>query len=163
MQLPTAFVSAVVGVVDSIVAARENASMYGYDVSPNRELVALGESSQTETCADLTVISSFRRIKSRWLVNRRNRSNPRFRFHYPSVPQSPASPPLLRRSADTIAHISGSRLNGQIGSRTQMASIITSICMIFSIFFLLPYLYYLPKVCLFFPSVPNQNVLAFSR
>lgn len=35
--------------------------------------------------------------------------------------------------------------------------------MIFSIFFLLPYLYYLPKVRLLFPSVPNQNVLAFSR
>lgn len=45
LQLPTAFVSAVVGVVDSIVAARENAAKYGYDVSPNRELVALGGSS----------------------------------------------------------------------------------------------------------------------
>ncbi|KAL7424649.1 hypothetical protein Q5752_000333 [Cryptotrichosporon argae] len=40
--LPTAFVSAVVGVVDSIVAARENAARFGYPVSPNRELVALG-------------------------------------------------------------------------------------------------------------------------
>lgn len=45
LQLPTAFVSSVVGVVDSIVAARENAAKYGYAVSPNRELVALGESS----------------------------------------------------------------------------------------------------------------------
>lgn len=33
---------AVVGVVDSMVAARENAAKYGYPVSPNRELVALG-------------------------------------------------------------------------------------------------------------------------
>jgi MFS superfamily sulfate permease-like transporter len=32
----------VVGIVDSIVAARENGSKYGYPVSPNRELVALG-------------------------------------------------------------------------------------------------------------------------
>ncbi|EJT52932.1 endoplasmic reticulum protein [Trichosporon asahii var. asahii CBS 2479] len=39
---PTAFVMAVVGVVDSMVAARENAAKYGYPVSPNRELVALG-------------------------------------------------------------------------------------------------------------------------
>jgi MFS superfamily sulfate permease-like transporter len=34
---------AVVGFVDSIVAAKENASKFGYPVSPNRELVALGE------------------------------------------------------------------------------------------------------------------------
>lgn len=39
---PTAFVMAVVGVVDSMIAARENATKYGYPVSPNRELVALG-------------------------------------------------------------------------------------------------------------------------
>jgi hypothetical protein len=36
---------AVVGVVDSMVAARENATKYGYGVSPNRELVALGASN----------------------------------------------------------------------------------------------------------------------
>jgi len=40
----------------------------------------------------------------------------------------------------------GSRLNGLIGARTQMSSIITSMIMILSIFFLLPYLYVLPKV-----------------
>lgn len=33
---------AVIGVVDSMVAARENATKYGYPVSPNRELVAYG-------------------------------------------------------------------------------------------------------------------------
>ncbi|KIR25137.1 endoplasmic reticulum protein [Cryptococcus deuterogattii LA55] len=104
--LPTAFVSAVVGVVDSIVAARENASMYGYDVSPNRELVALGASN---------LVGS-------------------------SIVGTGAIP--------VFGSITRSRLNGQIGSRTQMASIITSICMIFSIFFLLPYLYYLPKAVL---------------
>ncbi|KAE8539601.1 hypothetical protein D1P53_003535 [Cryptococcus gattii VGV] len=104
--LPTAFVSAVVGVVDSIVAARENASMYGYAVSPNRELVALGASN---------LVGS-------------------------SIVGTGAIP--------VFGSITRSRLNGQIGSRTQMASIITSICMIFSIFFLLPYLYYLPKAVL---------------
>lgn len=41
-QFPTAFVMAIVGVVDSMVASRENATKYGYAVSPNRELVALG-------------------------------------------------------------------------------------------------------------------------
>jgi MFS superfamily sulfate permease-like transporter len=40
----------------------------------------------------------------------------------------------------------GSRLNGLIGARTQMSSIITSIVIVLSIFFLLPYLYFLPKV-----------------
>ncbi|OWT39498.1 endoplasmic reticulum protein [Cryptococcus neoformans Bt1] len=104
--LPTAFVSAVVGVVDSIVAARENAAKYGYDVSPNRELVALGASN---------LVGS-------------------------SIVGTGAIP--------VFGSITRSRLNGQIGSRTQMASIITSICMIFSIFFLLPYLYYLPKAVL---------------
>lgn len=84
-----------------------------------------------------------------------------------SITRQSLSPlhPLLFKGCRLIQLriFSGSRLNGQIGSRTQMASIITSICMIFSIFFLLPYLYYLPKVRLFFLSVPNQNVLVFSR
>lgn len=33
---------AIVGIVDSIVAARENGSKFGYAVSANRDLVALG-------------------------------------------------------------------------------------------------------------------------
>jgi len=33
---------AVVGFLDSIVAAKQNASRFGYSISPNRELVALG-------------------------------------------------------------------------------------------------------------------------
>lgn len=41
-QFPTAFVMAIVGIVDSVVAARENGSKYGYAVSANRDLVALG-------------------------------------------------------------------------------------------------------------------------
>ncbi|GHJ83886.1 hypothetical protein NliqN6_0288 [Naganishia liquefaciens] len=39
---PTAVVIAVVGYVDSIVAAKENSARFGYAISPNRELVALG-------------------------------------------------------------------------------------------------------------------------
>jgi MFS superfamily sulfate permease-like transporter len=33
---------AVVGFLDSIVAAKQNAARLGYSISPNRELVALG-------------------------------------------------------------------------------------------------------------------------
>ncbi|WVQ78791.1 hypothetical protein IAT38_000882 [Cryptococcus sp. DSM 104549] len=104
--LPTAFVSAVVGVVDSIVAARENATKYGYAVSPNRELVALGAANLMGS----TIVGTG------------------------AIP--------------VFGSITRSRLNGQIGSRTQMASIVTSICMIFTIFFLLPHLFYLPKAVL---------------
>ncbi|WWD16428.1 hypothetical protein CI109_100854 [Kwoniella shandongensis] len=104
--LPTAFVSAIVGVVDSIVAARENAARYGYSVSPNRELVALGAAN----------------LSSSLIVG--------------------------TGAIPIFGSITRSRLNGQIGSRTQMASIITSVCIIFSIFFMLPYLYFLPKAVL---------------
>jgi hypothetical protein len=40
----------------------------------------------------------------------------------------------------------GSRLNGTTGGRTQMSSIITGILIVLSIFFLLPWLHFLPKV-----------------
>ena len=33
---------AVVGFLDSIVAAKQNSARFGYSISPNRELVALG-------------------------------------------------------------------------------------------------------------------------
>jgi len=33
---------AVVGFLDSIVAAKQNAARFGHSISPNRELVALG-------------------------------------------------------------------------------------------------------------------------
>ena len=35
----------IVGFLDSIVAAKQNAGIYGYSISPNRELVALGASN----------------------------------------------------------------------------------------------------------------------
>lgn len=42
----TAFsVVAVVGFLDSIVAAKQNAARFRYSISPNRELVALGVSN----------------------------------------------------------------------------------------------------------------------
>lgn len=33
---------AVAGYIDSVVAAKQNAARFGYSISPNRELVALG-------------------------------------------------------------------------------------------------------------------------
>jgi hypothetical protein len=42
-------VCAIVGIVDSIVAARENGTKYGYPVGPNRELVALGAANLTSS------------------------------------------------------------------------------------------------------------------
>lgn len=33
---------AVAGFIDSVVAAKANAARFGYSISPNRELVALG-------------------------------------------------------------------------------------------------------------------------
>ena len=51
-------------------------------------------------------------------------------------------------SGATTLIFSGSRLNGSTGGRTQMSSIITSAVIILSIFFLLPYLYFLPKAVL---------------
>ncbi|WVR03746.1 hypothetical protein IAU60_000741 [Kwoniella sp. DSM 27419] len=52
--LPTAFVSAVIGVVDSIVAARENSMKHGYAVGPNRELVALGATNLVSSLLTVT-------------------------------------------------------------------------------------------------------------
>ena len=41
-----------------------------------------------------------------------------------------------------------SRVNGDVGARTQMASLVTSAVVLLAIFFLLPWLYYLPKCVL---------------
>ena len=41
----TAILIAVIGYLDSIVSAKQNASRFGYSISPNRELVALGASN----------------------------------------------------------------------------------------------------------------------
>lgn len=45
VQLSTSAVIAIIGFVDSIVAAKENAGKYAYNISPNRELVALGKAT----------------------------------------------------------------------------------------------------------------------
>ncbi|KAJ7350718.1 sulfate anion transporter [Mycena albidolilacea] len=100
----TSMLIAVVGFLDSIVAAKQNASRFGYTISPNRELVALGASN---------LVASF-------------------------VPGTlPAWGSITR-----------SRINGDVGARTQMASLVCSVVVLLATFFLLPWLYYLPKCVL---------------
>ena len=41
----TAILIAVIGYLDSIVSAKQNAALFAYSISPNRELVALGASN----------------------------------------------------------------------------------------------------------------------
>lgn len=106
---------AIVGVVDSMVAARENATKYGYPVSPNRELVALGATNLVASCMTGTGCV-------------------------------PIFGSLTRTCGIDVMLITGSRLNGRTGGRTPMAGIITGLIVLLSIFFLLPLLYYLPRV-----------------
>ena len=95
---------AVIGFLDSIVSAKQNADKYGHSISPNRELVALGAGNISGAFVPGTL---------------------------------PAHGSITR-----------SKLNGDLGGRTQMASLVTSTLVLLATFFLLPWLYYLPKCVL---------------
>jgi len=99
-----AMLISVVGFLDSIVAAKSNAARYGYSISPNRELVALGVGN---------LAGSF-----------------------------------IPGTLPAFGSITRSRINGDVGGRTQMASLICSGVVLLSMFFLLPWLYSLPKCVL---------------
>ncbi|KAH7925315.1 hypothetical protein BV22DRAFT_1195297 [Leucogyrophana mollusca] len=120
----TAILISVIGFLDSIVAAKQCGDRFGYTISPNRELVALGASN---------LLGSF-------------------------VPGTlPAFGSLVR-----------ARMNGDLGGRTQMASLVCAAVVLLSTFFLLPYLFFLPTcvlaaiICLFvvalFTEVPQDLV-----
>ncbi|KAG5646214.1 hypothetical protein DXG03_004040 [Asterophora parasitica] len=94
----------VVGFLDSIVAAKQNSARFGYGISPNRELVALGVAN---------LAGSF-------------------------VPGT----------LPAYGSITRSRINGDVGGRTQMASLVCSAIVLLATFFLLPWLYFLPKCVL---------------
>ncbi|TDL14524.1 sulfate anion transporter [Rickenella mellea] len=100
----TAILVAVVGFLDSIVAAKQNAARFGYSISPNRELVALGAAN---------IASAF-------------------------VPGT----------LPAFGSITRSRINADVGGRSQMASLVCSAVVLLATFFLLPSLYYLPKCVL---------------
>jgi len=92
------------GFLDSTVAAKQNADRFGYSISPNRELVALGAAN---------LMGSF-------------------------VPGTlPAFGSIVR-----------SKINGDVGARTQLASLVAASITLLSTFFLLPYLYFLPRCVL---------------
>ncbi|KAH0829079.1 sulfate transporter family-domain-containing protein [Lanmaoa asiatica] len=100
----TAILITVIGFLDSIVAAKQNADRFGHPVSPNRELVALGVANLAGSFVPGTL---------------------------------PAFGSIVR-----------SRINGDIGARTQLASLITAGLVLLATFFLLPTLYFLPKCVL---------------
>jgi len=94
----------IIGFLDSIVSAKQNAARYSYSISPNRELVALGAANLAGAFVPGTL---------------------------------PAYGSITR-----------SRINGEAGARTQMASLICAAIILVATFFLLPWLYYLPKCVL---------------
>ncbi|KAK7036504.1 hypothetical protein VNI00_011701 [Paramarasmius palmivorus] len=100
----TAVVISVIGFLDSIVAAKGAAAKFGYTVSPNRELVALGAAN---------LVASF-------------------------VPGT----------LPAYGSITRTRINGDVGARTQMTSLVCSGVILLATFFLLPWLHYLPKCVL---------------
>ncbi|KAI0067589.1 hypothetical protein BV25DRAFT_1818966 [Artomyces pyxidatus] len=100
----TAVLISIIGFLDSIVAAKQNAARFGYSISPNRELVALGAAN---------LVGSF-----------------------------------IPGTLPAYGSITRSRINGDVGGRTQMASIVCSSIVLLATFFLLPWLYYLPKCVL---------------
>jgi len=100
----TAVLISIIGFLDSIVAAKQNAARYSYSISPNRELVALGAGNLAGAFVPGTL---------------------------------PAYGSITR-----------SRINGEAGARTQMASLACAAIILVATFFLLPWLYYLPKCVL---------------
>lgn len=118
----TAVLITIMGFLDSTVAAKQNADRFGYSISPNRELVALGAANLFGSLVPGTL---------------------------------PAFGSIIR-----------SKINGDVGARTQLASLVTAGITLLATFFLLPYLYYLPRcvlasiICLFvislFSEVPHD-------
>ncbi|KAF8234381.1 sulfate anion transporter [Tricholoma matsutake] len=100
----TAVLISVVGFLDSIVASKQSSARFGYSISPNRELVALGASN---------LVASF-----------------------------------IPGTLPAYGSITRTRINGDVGGRTQVASLVCSGIILLAIFFLLPWLYFLPKCVL---------------
>ncbi|KAF9256752.1 sulfate anion transporter [Marasmius fiardii PR-910] len=100
----TSVLIAVIGFLDSIVAAKQAALRYGYSVSPNRELVALGAANLAASFVPGTV---------------------------------PA-----------FGSITRTRINGTAGARTQLSSMVCAGVILLVTFFLLPWLWFLPKCVL---------------
>ncbi|KAL9942894.1 Solute carrier 26 [Verticillium nonalfalfae] len=101
--MSTSFLIALLGFFESSVAAKSlggSDSIQGMQLSPNRELVALGAANVMGAC-------------------------------FMSLP--------------AFGGYARSKLNGSTGGKSPMSSVFLSGIALFAIFFLLPYLYYLPK------------------
>ncbi|KAG8840483.1 hypothetical protein FRB91_006040, partial [Serendipita sp. 411] len=101
---PTAILVSVIGFLDSLVSAKQNSGRFGYSISLNRELVALGAGN---------IAVSF-----------------------------------IPGSLPAFGAITRSKLNAELGGRSQMSSLVCSSLVILAIFFLLPALHFLPKCVL---------------
>ncbi|KAG8801370.1 hypothetical protein FRC17_006668, partial [Serendipita sp. 399] len=101
---PTAILISVIGFLDSLVAAKQNSGRFGYPISLNRELVALGTGN---------IAVSF-----------------------------------IPGSIPAFGAITRSKLNAELGGRSQMSSLVCSSLVILAIIFLLPALHFLPKCVL---------------
>lgn len=99
----TAVLISIVGFLDSIVAAKQNSARFGYGISPNRELVALGAAN---------LVGSF-----------------------------------IPGTLPAYGSITRSRINGDVGGRTQMASLVCSSVILLATFFLLPWLFFSAEMC----------------
>lgn len=114
----TAILASVMGFLDSIVSAKQNATRFQYSISPNRELVALGVANLAGSFVPGALVAA--------------------------------------------GSITKSRISGDVGARTQMASLVCSGVVLLATFFLLPWLYYLPKgvlasiVCLVLISILTE-------
>ena len=117
----TISVVAVVGFLDSIVAAKQNAARFRYSISPNRELVALGVSNIVGSFVHGTLPA------------------------YGSISRLALTELWINRFV--TSHFR-TRVNADVGARSQMSSIACSSIVLFATFFLLPYLYFLPKCVL---------------
>ncbi|KAF8910825.1 sulfate anion transporter [Mucidula mucida] len=100
----TAVMISVIGYLDSIVAAKQSGARFGYSISPNRELVALGASN---------IVGSF-----------------------------------IPGTLPAYGSITRTKINGDVGGSTQMASLVCSGVILLATFYLLPLLYFLPKCVL---------------
>ncbi|KAM0755617.1 hypothetical protein T439DRAFT_320323 [Meredithblackwellia eburnea MCA 4105] len=102
--LGTSTVIAILGYLDSIVGAKDSAARYGYPVSPNRELVAVGAAN----------------IAASFVVG----------------------------TLPGYGSITRSRLAGDTGATTQMTSLLTGAFVLLVSYFLLGFLFFLPKAIL---------------
>lgn len=141
--LGTAITICICGFVDSIVAAKSESARFHYSISPNRELVALGAANivTSVVSGDMPgAWSHYLYLGSNSLKLSHGRSHRGIEVCDRSA--------YLNTFPTAYGSITRSRLNASTGARTPMASIITGLTILFATYFLLDYLFFLPKCVL---------------